>query len=159
MLNDTNQDCIVWSQTKDSILIKNDSQFAKLILPLYFRHNQMSSFIRQLNKHGFKRIKSTEEKASSCPNIQISEYSHPNFIKDKKEDWARIRWNANSIAPSESAAIESSSKIEILMEQNDFVNNQVENAESRLCVRLILGCQCWKIPFNLLIKKLPSNHC
>ena len=36
-----------------------------------------------------------------------------------------------SVTLSESVVIESSSKLEILMEQNEFVNKQVESAESR----------------------------
>jgi hypothetical protein len=64
-------------------------------------------------------------------NFQVSEYCHPHFTKDGKENWSKIRWNATSVTPSESAVIESSSKLEVLIEQNEFVNKQVESAESR----------------------------
>lgn len=37
------------SQNGRSFIIKNQSRFSKELLPLYFKHNNMASFIRQLN--------------------------------------------------------------------------------------------------------------
>lgn len=47
--------CICWSSTRDSLLIVDQSIFAKQILPLYFKHNSIRSFIRQLNTYGFRK--------------------------------------------------------------------------------------------------------
>lgn len=47
--------CICWSPTRDSLLIVDQSVFAKQILPLYFKHNSIRSFIRQLNTYGFRK--------------------------------------------------------------------------------------------------------
>ncbi|KAJ3275412.1 hypothetical protein HDV01_000704, partial [Terramyces sp. JEL0728] len=57
MLCDNAQDAIVWGKNGESIVIKNSSEFTRSVLPQYFRHNQLASFIRQLNKHGFRRSK------------------------------------------------------------------------------------------------------
>jgi hypothetical protein len=38
-----------WNTTGDSIVIKHVAHFSKFVLPKYFKHNNFSSFVRQLN--------------------------------------------------------------------------------------------------------------
>ncbi|XP_035516984.1 heat shock factor protein 2-like [Morone saxatilis] len=45
---DTNE-FICWSQEGNSFLVLDEQRFAKEILPKFFKHNNMASFIRQLN--------------------------------------------------------------------------------------------------------------
>uniref|UniRef100_A0A3B4X7P3 HSF-type DNA-binding domain-containing protein n=1 Tax=Seriola lalandi dorsalis TaxID=1841481 RepID=A0A3B4X7P3_SERLL len=45
---DTNE-FICWSQEGNSFMVLDEQRFAKEILPKYFKHNNMASFIRQLN--------------------------------------------------------------------------------------------------------------
>uniref|UniRef100_A0A182FTL4 HSF-type DNA-binding domain-containing protein n=1 Tax=Anopheles albimanus TaxID=7167 RepID=A0A182FTL4_ANOAL len=42
-------DLISWSTDGRSFIIQNQAQFAKELLPLNYKHNNMASFIRQLN--------------------------------------------------------------------------------------------------------------
>ena len=48
-------------QSKDlqqgrSFIVHDQVKFAKAILPNYFKHQKMNSFIRQLNMYGFKKV-------------------------------------------------------------------------------------------------------
>ncbi|KAM8832075.1 heat shock factor protein 2 [Spinachia spinachia] len=52
---DTN-DLICWSQEGNSFLVLDEQHFAKEILPKFFKHNNMASFIRQLNMYGFRKV-------------------------------------------------------------------------------------------------------
>jgi HSF-type DNA-binding len=36
-------------QSGDSFIIHNQAQFCRELLPLYYKHNNMASFVRQLN--------------------------------------------------------------------------------------------------------------
>jgi hypothetical protein len=52
IVNDPNTDEIVsWSSTNNSFVVWNPTEFACFILPTYFKHNNFSSFTRQLNTY------------------------------------------------------------------------------------------------------------
>lgn len=48
---------ISWTSSSDSFNIKNISHFTETVLPRFFKHNNFSSFIRQLNMYGFRKIR------------------------------------------------------------------------------------------------------
>lgn len=57
MVDDSLTDSIVsWSANNKSFIVWNPPEFARDLLPKYFKHNNFSSFIRQLNTYGFRKI-------------------------------------------------------------------------------------------------------
>ncbi|KAI3465876.1 hypothetical protein Pfo_022539 [Paulownia fortunei] len=57
MVDDPLTNSIVsWSHTGHSFVVWNPPEFARDLLPKYFKHNNFSSFIRQLNTYGFRKI-------------------------------------------------------------------------------------------------------
>ncbi|KAK1422748.1 hypothetical protein QVD17_18034 [Tagetes erecta] len=57
MVNDPLTDHIVsWSHNNRSFVVWNPPEFSGELLPRFFKHNNFSSFIRQLNTYGFKKI-------------------------------------------------------------------------------------------------------
>lgn len=46
-----------WSESGESFMIKDPDLFAQHVIPQYFSHNNFSSFVRQLNFYGFRKVK------------------------------------------------------------------------------------------------------
>jgi len=46
-----------WSADGTSFLVRDTDRLAKTVVPQFFKHNKWSSFVRQLNFYGFKKVK------------------------------------------------------------------------------------------------------
>ena len=62
---------IVWSEDGGSFIIKNQGEFTKTLLPYYYKHSNMASFVRQLNMYGFHKVTSVES-----GGLKVNERSH-----------------------------------------------------------------------------------
>eukprot|EP01017_Pseudomicrothorax_dubius_P027112 TRINITY_DN3085_c0_g3_i3.p1 TRINITY_DN3085_c0_g3~~TRINITY_DN3085_c0_g3_i3.p1 ORF type:complete len:275 (+),score=55.88 TRINITY_DN3085_c0_g3_i3:45-869(+) len=73
---------VCWSEDGLSFIILDELGFAKEALPKYFRHFKYSSFVRQLNMYGFKKLK------TKC---RRDRFSHPYFARDQSESLKLIK--------------------------------------------------------------------
>ncbi|KAL8505035.1 hypothetical protein ACS0TY_016295 [Phlomoides rotata] len=57
LVDDPSLDSIIsWSGKGDSFVVKDHVEFSRTVLPRNFKHNNFSSFVRQLNTYGFRKI-------------------------------------------------------------------------------------------------------
>ncbi|XP_031769219.1 heat shock factor protein isoform X5 [Galleria mellonella] len=105
LVNDSETNHLIsWSPGGKTFVIKNQADFARELLPLYYKHNNMASFIRQLNMYGFHKITSVENGGLRYEKDDI-EFSHPCFMRGYAyllEHIKRKIANSKSIVSSDS---------------------------------------------------------
>ncbi|KAK7835330.1 hypothetical protein U0070_017866 [Myodes glareolus] len=76
---------ITWSQNGQSFLVLDEQRFAKEILPKYFKHNNMASFVRQLNMYGFRKVLHIDSGIIKQERDGPVEFQHP-YFKQGQDD-------------------------------------------------------------------------
>ncbi|PSN39502.1 hypothetical protein C0J52_17781 [Blattella germanica] len=72
-------DLICWCPGGTSFVIRNQARFARELLPLYYKHNNMASFVRQLNMYGFHKVVSIEGGGLKLDKDEM-EFAHQYFL-------------------------------------------------------------------------------
>ncbi|KAI5991659.1 HSF-type DNA-binding-domain-containing protein [Pisolithus marmoratus] len=89
MLEDQSFSHVVsWGPNGDCFVVKDMNEFTKSILPRMFKHSNFASFVRQLNKYDFHKVKNTDDS-------QFGEHSwtfkHPDFHADRRDALENIK--------------------------------------------------------------------
>mmetsp|Transcript_22025 Transcript_22025/g.34042 ORF Transcript_22025/g.34042 Transcript_22025/m.34042 type:complete len:402 (-) Transcript_22025:235-1440(-) len=81
------QSIVHWLPDGLSFIIADKERFSSEILPKYFRGALLNSFIRKLNRWGFRRVKSRRKGEESS-------FANVNFVRDKP--WLCLKMKCNS---------------------------------------------------------------
>uniref|UniRef100_A0A6I8RKP7 Heat shock transcription factor 1 n=1 Tax=Xenopus tropicalis TaxID=8364 RepID=A0A6I8RKP7_XENTR len=87
---------ICWSPEGNSFHVFDQGQFAKEVLPKYFKHNNMASFVRQLNMYGFRKVVHIEQGGLVKPERDDTEFQHPYFIRGQEQLLENIKRKVNT---------------------------------------------------------------
>ena len=117
------KDWVKWNEEGDAFIILNNDFWEK-ILPVYFRHKNMSSFIRQLNIYGFKKTKSKNEE--QC-------FAHKDFRKDNKKlllNMKRKTKNSDKKSQNGDSYIKKSEVLKLVKDMNERIVEQESRIEN-----------------------------
>ncbi|KAK6090373.1 hypothetical protein P3W45_000730 [Vairimorpha bombi] len=96
ILEDTKyEQYIKWSDTGTTFYIINPVEFSEKVLDKFFRHSKLSSFIRQLNKYDFHKIKSSKNVVNRL-GPQVLEFEHMYFQKNSRNQLYKIKRKSSS---------------------------------------------------------------
>ena len=85
MVDDPDTDnLITWGDTGDSFVIMHQAAFSENLLPYYYKHSNLASFVRQLNMYGFNKRTGVDTGGLKSEKDQELEYSHPYFRRGQE---------------------------------------------------------------------------
>lgn len=80
---------VCWGSKGDSFVVRSSTEFSRVVLPQYFKHNNWASFVRQLNKYDFHKLKVSPNTKKFSPGCW--EFQHPHFRYNDLKGMAKIR--------------------------------------------------------------------
>ncbi|XP_067280977.1 heat shock factor protein 1 isoform X2 [Pseudorasbora parva] len=89
---------ICWSPNGTSFHVFDQGRFSKEVLPKYFKHNNMASFVRQLNMYGFRKVVHIEQGGLVKPEKDDTEFQHPYFIRGQENLLENIKRKVTTVS-------------------------------------------------------------
>merc|ERR1719464_783866 len=102
-------------------MVLNRDVFSSKVIPQYFKHNNFSSFVRQLNFYGFRKIKADQtnlDRSNEQLEAKIWRFRHDKFVKGQPDLLLDIR---------------KSNQMSVDQEEVDHLKNKVEILEDQVC--------------------------
>jgi osomolarity two-component system response regulator SKN7 len=65
--NPSDESVVRWGNDGDSFVVLENEKFTKHILPKHFKHSNFASFVRQLNKYDFHKVRHNNEENGQSP--------------------------------------------------------------------------------------------
>lgn len=95
LLEDKYMNVVRWTASGDSFVVMDTNEFTKEILPRHFKHSNFASFVRQLNKYDFHKVKISNDKKQHYEyGDDAWEFQHPEFRKNDVNALENIRRKA-----------------------------------------------------------------
>jgi len=112
------QSLISWGENGDTFVVKDQTEFSRKVLPKHFKHNNFASFVRQLNKYDFHKVK--VDKTNSFGE-NIWEFKHPYFQFNRKDQLELIKRKISNKNPKPTEQKQSNLSPDIQQQVNNLI--------------------------------------
>ncbi|XP_036596297.1 heat shock factor protein 3-like isoform X2 [Trichosurus vulpecula] len=97
LVDDSSTDDVIgWSRNGQSFYILDEHKFSKELLPKYFKHNNLSSFVRQLNMYGFRKVVAVDSGMVVPEKSATIEFQHMFFKRGEANLLENIKRKVSS---------------------------------------------------------------
>ncbi|XP_068382258.1 heat shock factor protein 1 isoform X1 [Eschrichtius robustus] len=134
LVSDPDTDALIcWSPSGNSFHVLDQGQFAKEVLPKYFKHSNMASFVRQLNMYGFRKVVHIEQGGLVKPERDDTEFQHPCFLRGQEQLLENIKRKVTSVSTlrSEDIKVHQDSVTKLLTDVQ-LMKGKQESMDSKL---------------------------
>ncbi|KAJ1083295.1 hypothetical protein NDU88_003454 [Pleurodeles waltl] len=121
---------ICWSSNGTSFHVFDQGRFAKEVLPKYFKHNNMASFVRQLNMYGFRKVVNIEQGGLVKPERDDTEFQHLYFLQGHEHLLEHIKRKVSVVKNEETKMRQED--LNRLLYEVQILRGQQENMECQL---------------------------
>ncbi|CAG5887035.1 unnamed protein product [Menidia menidia] len=124
---------ICWSPSGTSFHVFDQGRFSKEVLPKFFKHNNMASFIRQLNMYGFRKVVHIEQGGLVKPERDDTEFQHPFFIRGQEHLLENIKRKVTNVSSVRQEEVKiSTEEVNKILGDVQVMKGKQETIDSRI---------------------------
>ncbi|KAJ8290766.1 hypothetical protein GJAV_G00017240 [Gymnothorax javanicus] len=134
LVEDPDTDSLIcWDQNGTTFHVFDQARFSKEVLPKYFKHNNMASFVRQLNMYGFRKVVHIEHGGLLLPDRDDTEFQHPYFVRGQAHLLGNIKRKVTTISGVKDEDIRlSRNDVKKLLTDAQSMRGKQESMDSRI---------------------------
>ncbi|EQC35166.1 hypothetical protein SDRG_07398 [Saprolegnia diclina VS20] len=115
-----------WTDDGEAFVVRSKTEFETKVLPVYFKHRNFHSFVRQLNIYGFKKARL--ESSDMSPSW---EFQHPKFRRGAKRGLNQIQ-RRTTTTPEPEAPFENSHEVAALRLKLTHLREHLANLNANI---------------------------
>lgn len=159
MVNTCDPEVSCWSDDGLTFVVKDPEKFQNKFIPKYFKHNNFSSFVRQLNFYGFHKVKTDPlllEEAACSEQAKYWKFHHSKFQRGRPELLNEIKKSSRT-EPAEKHEVDYlKQEVYMLRDQLSSLTKDVDSLKS-LVTNLLQGNPTKQSKKHSLPTDIPSK--
>ncbi|KAI8088682.1 HSF-type DNA-binding-domain-containing protein [Halteromyces radiatus] len=146
-----------WGTNGTTFVVVDPNEFSKLILPQHFKHSNFASFVRQLNKYDFHKIRHKND--SHLYGKQAWKFQHSHFQYQRKDLLYGIKRKSTNKPTQRSSLIQSVSKRQ-QKQSSSASNNSMDkmSLDIKVLVQQLTELQESQPTLSNRLRSLAGNH-
>jgi hypothetical protein len=137
MVDSSDPEVVSWSDDGLTFVVKKPDIFESKIIPQFFKHSKFSSFVRQLNFYGFRKLKYSDtiiiDTQLELETANFWRFHHEKFIRGRPELLVDIkRAKAEKPSPVKEEKIELQQQPESKQEDVKLLKTEVDTLRDRI---------------------------